>query len=241
MKKLIKYGISNELINRYVNFIYRLRKVFIVIALISILWNYLPLNLIKVKAKDYENEKIVQIEDKEKLFSTTDSDFKPYDVTIEEEVISERTLTSKTFRKVDGSYEIALYNNVIHYKNGNKLEEIDNRLVFNKNNDEYENNKNDYKIKFPKKLKSNKSIKLSKDKYQIEWSISNINTSEIDYNEKSFKSNNIKDISHVNQSVIYKNIQNNVDIEYDLIGDKIKENIILNKYIQDFILNLNIS
>ncbi|HHU55268.1 MAG TPA: hypothetical protein GXZ48_01060, partial [Acholeplasmataceae bacterium] len=191
MKKLIKYGISNELINRYVNFIYRLRKVFIVIALISILWNYLPLNLIKVKAKDYENEKIVQIEDKEKLFSTTDSDFKPYDVTIEEEVISERTLTSKTFRKVDGSYEIALYNNVIHYKNGNKLEEIDNRLVFNKNNDEYENNKNDYKIKFPKKLKSNKSIKLSKDKYQIEWSISNINTSEIDYNEKSFKSNNI--------------------------------------------------
>jgi len=88
---------------------FKLRKFLAIVVLISVLWSYLPLSLIKVNASSVKDDKVVGEEKHESYYSTTDSDFNSYDVAIEKEEISQRSLSSKTFRKVDGSYEVAMF------------------------------------------------------------------------------------------------------------------------------------
>jgi YD repeat-containing protein len=166
--------------------------------------------------------------------STTDIDFDISNIGIVSEDESKRGYDTKTFKKEDGSYLLAAYNQVIHYEENGVFKNINNSLVYDEGSSEYENSANKFKIKFPKEIKENKKFKLTLDEYKIEWQILDIDASVIEVEENQEKSNNIKELTNVNQKVIYKDIQPNVDLEYILSGNKIKENIILNKYIEDF-------
>jgi len=170
----------------------------------------------------------------EEYSTTTDSDFDVSQVAIIREVNSLRTESSKTFQKADGSFVVVLYNDVIHYDENGIFKQIDNSLFFDENNEEYQNNANKYSIKLPKSLDENKKIKLSLGEYSIDWIVQNIDKTDIEYQNNTEPSNNIKELKNINQEVMYKGIQNNVDLEYFISGSKIKENIILNKYIEDF-------
>lgn len=151
------------------------------------------------------------------------------------EVISERTATSKTFNKNDGSFEVAMYDETIHYKDEEgKWIQVNNSLNDNENN--VENKNNTFKVKFPKKLDDNKKIELTMSKYSIDWSVLDIDSSPISYSTEEFKVNNIKELVNTTQVVTYMNILNDVDLEYILSGSSIKENIILNEYSENFSL-----
>jgi len=89
-------------------------------------------------------------------------------------------------------------------------------------------------VKFPKKLDENKQIKLSMDGYNIDWNLLGIGTSNISYDNTEILPSNMKELIHINQSILYSNIQPNVDLEYILTGSKVKENIILNQYVENF-------
>ena len=132
-----------------------------------------------------------------------------------------------------------MYNQSVHYLNEGVYEDIDNTLSFDESTNSYENNANKFKIKLPKKIDDNKNFKLTLDDYQIDWTIDNINSSDITYSNEEITSNNLKKLTKINQSVIYSNIQNGVDLEYVISGSKIKENIILNQYIENYSMVFN--
>lgn len=164
--------------------------------------------------------------------TTTDSNFDASKIAIESEIISERTANTKTFRKVDGSYEVAIYNDVIHYYEDGQWKEVDNSLI--DDGDSLENTANSFKLKFPKSLDDEKQIKLTFGDYSIDWNLLDIKSSTIDYDDSELTPSNIKEVVNTSQSIIYTDIQNNVDVEYIVSGSQVKENIILNKYIENF-------
>ncbi|PKK99092.1 MAG: hypothetical protein CVV57_04600 [Tenericutes bacterium HGW-Tenericutes-2] len=209
------------------------KKFLIFLALFGQLWSIVPWNSLQVKASiDLSQELSTDGPSLAKYPTTSDSDFEQSKVAIQSEIIDDRTATSKTFRKIDGTYEIAVYNDVIHYQENGEWKQIDNSL--NDLGDELENKANHFKVKFPKKLDDNKQIKLTLDSYSIDWNVLNINSSSVSYDDTKIDTSNIKELPNINQSVLYSNIQPYADIEYIITGSKVKENIILSQYVSDF-------
>jgi RHS repeat-associated protein len=164
-----------------------------------------------------------------------DVDVDSKDAPIVEEIESLRTENEKYFRKLDGTYEVAIYDTPVHYWNGEKWKEIDNTLVSVDNNSSISNKANMFKIKFPKELDNNKSIELKMDVYEINWSVECINKANASVlNDSDKKGSNLKELNSIDSSVYYEDVQENVDLEYIVTGTQIKENIILDKYINDF-------
>ena len=209
------------------------KKFLIFLVLFAQVWSLVPWNALQVNASTVTEQEIVS-SDNVKYPTTTDSDFDPSLVEIESEMVNEREASSKTFRKVDGTYEVALYGDVIHYQDNSEWKQIDNSL--NDLGDDLENKANQFKVKFPKKLDESKQIKLSMDGYNIDWNLLGIGTSNISYDNTEILPSNMKELIHINQSILYSNIQPNVDLEYILTGSKVKENIILNQYVENFSL-----
>lgn len=174
----------------------------------------------------------VDLEDAVKYPTTTDSNFDASQIAIESEITSERTANTKTFRKVDGSYEVAIYNDVIHYYEEGQWKEVDNSLI--DDGDSLENTANSFKLKFPKSLDDEKRIELTFGDYGIDWNLFGIKSSTVDYDDSKLTPSNRKEVANTSHSVIYSDIQNNVDVEYIVTGSQVKENIILNKYIENF-------
>lgn len=173
--------------------------------------------------------------------TTTDPDFNISDIDLEYEDISARTIDSKTFRRVDGTYVLAVYDSIVHYDKNGVLVDIDNSLVFDENTNDYENKENKYKIKLPKEIDDNKKFKLSLDEYEINWTISDIEKTEISYSENNKESTSIKELTSINQTVTYNNIQEDVNLQYILGGNNVKENIVLEKYIEDYSMSFTYS
>lgn len=151
------------------------------------------------------------------------------------EIVSKRTESTKTFRNDDGSFEVAMYDDVIHYQDeeGN-WKQVNNSLVENEEN--VENTSNKFKIKFPKKLDDNKKIEFKFGEYSIDWSVLEIESSDIFYINEDVEVDNPKELLNVTQSILYSDIQENVDLEYIIGGSGVKENIILSDYIENFSL-----
>ena len=143
------------------------------------------------------------------------------------ELVYKRKPREKHFLQPDGTIVAKIFNDDIHYLKNNKYEEIDNTLLLN-NNNYYENKSNDYKVKFNCKDKASMNIK--KDEYYISLELDKI------CNIKSIKN---KNNSRFNSEVKYKNVFDNIDLDYIVLSNKVKETIILNKYSnQSIIFNI---
>ena len=131
------------------------------------------------------------------------------------ELIDKRKPNEKRFLKDNGNIEIQLFRNNIHYLKDGKYEEISNELKENK--DSLENTENDYKVIFNKKTGS---IRYNKENNYIEFIPK-------DYKKiECILEKNTKEVS----KVLYKNIVDNIDLEYVLSFEGVKENIIINEY-----------
>lgn len=144
-----------------------------------------------------------------------------------EEILEKRTLNEKHFIQEDGTIVASVYPMNVHYNLNGKLEDINNSLE--ENGGEFENKTNAFKVKFSKKSSKNNLVKLKINNYNIKWSLQNSNKVEaIKLNndgEKEDSKFKLKDI--YSGTIKYENILENIDIEYDVISSKIKENIIL--------------
>lgn len=90
------------------------------------------------------------------------------------EIVEKRERNVKHFLKDDMTYEAAVYSSPVHYLENGKWEDVDNTLaddVDEDGEDILHNKKNDYKIKFAKKTKSKKLVKIHKGNYHISWNI----------------------------------------------------------------------
>lgn len=241
MKRLFKRSLSSKETVALINAFRKLKVFITVLGLLGILWQYVPMRLIEAHFFSEDGNvpeftyMVNDSADGMNYPTTMDPNFDPSEVEIITEVIEERTDSSKTFRKADGTYEVALYDEVIHYIENGTFVDINN--TFTNNGLEHENTDNIFKIKFPNKLDDNKQIKLTLEDYQIDWYVLNIDSSDIYYENQDITPNNMRELPNISDSIMYYNIQNGVDIEYVLNGTEIKENIILNEYIQDFSLS----
>lgn len=123
------------------------------------------------------------------------------------EILSKRNYREKHFLKENGEIEAHVYDHDIHFLKNNKFLEIDNTLI--KVKDHFENKLNSFKSIFTKD-----DVKLTKDNYYLNISLLN--------------KLNILPILEKNH-IIYKNLLNNIDINYNVIDNKVKESIIINR------------
>ena len=123
------------------------------------------------------------------------------------EILSKRNYREKHFLKENGEIEAHVYDHDIHFLKNNKFLEIDNTLI--KVKDHFENKLNSFKSIFTKD-----DVKLTKDNYYLNISLLN--------------KLNILPILE-NNHIIYKNLLNNIDINYNVIDNKVKESIIINR------------
>lgn len=150
------------------------------------------------------------------------------DIAVDIVIESMRSLNEKVFRKLDGSFEVSIYPDVVYYLENGQYKDIDN--TFDESTKELKNKSNAFDIKFPKTLTSNETIKLSQDDYKINWKLINSQTSVFETSNESNKNSNKSVLSKTNSSIMYENVLPHTDIEYVLSGSKIKENIYVKSY-----------
>ena len=129
------------------------------------------------------------------------------------EIINLRKENEKHFLCEDGTMKAYYYKESIHYLDHGKYKDIDNTLILDGNF--YKNKANDFKVIFANCKDNSLLYKIEKDNKYVEFSLSTL------------KSNNCE-ITVENNTIKYKNIYDKIDYIYKVIGQRVKETIILN-------------
>ena len=167
------------------------------------------------------------------------------EVIVLEEEKSLRDENVKHFKLSDGSTKAVVYSQAVHYldENGAWID-IDNALTLN--GSEYTTN-NKTEIKFANKSGSNGLVSIKDGDYKIDFTPLNTNkVSVLIENPQKNDSRKFEDVSALSNLIskaIYSNVYEGIDLEYILIGNKIKENIVVNEksdsYTFSFEIKLN--
>ena len=172
---------------------------------------------------------------------------------IVKELTDERTENSKEFLLEDGTKMIAQYNEPVHYKDSKgKWVEYNNTLSEDKTaspdeagDSSYTNKSSDISVNLSNKAKSKNMISLQSDGYKISWGYDNSGKSKADVkknNEKTSGNDKFTTLKNITTETLYKDVFNDVDLQYFVTTTGIKENIILKsaKAQNEFTLNYKI-
>ena len=218
--------------------------VMFMLAVPEILW---------VKAAD-EIEEVVQTEQitsesVTQLLEINDEE-EPY---ILSENVSKRRENLKEYIMSDGSIKVQQYAERIHYLDNGEYKEIDNALI--ETEDGYINSANSFRVNINKSQSAKENIIEIRDgAYSISFDLIDKNanatqtittdavktTTSIDYLAK--KLTQPEAVKTTTGKVKFTNIKNNVDIEYEVKNNGIKENIIVNakqeSYVYAFVVQV---
>ncbi len=177
----------------------------------------------------------------------------PEESKIVKELTGERTENSKEFLLEDGTKMIAQYNEPVHYKDSKgKWVEYNNTLSEDKTaspdeagDSSYTNKSSDISVNLSNKAKSKNMISLKSDGYKISWGYDNAGKSKADVkknNEKTSGNDKFTTLKNITTETLYKDVFNDVDLQYFVTTTGIKENIILknSKAQNEFTLNYKI-
>ena len=131
------------------------------------------------------------------------------------ELIEKRKPREKHFLQQDGTIKVYLYNDDVHYLKNGKYEEIDNSLI--KKNNKLYNKSNSYKVSFEEQVKK-EIMCYEKDGHYFKMSLVNNNIT---------RSRSSISKSKLHKNISYENIFNNVDLNYEIMSNKVKESIVL--------------
>ncbi len=181
----------------------------------------------------------------EQANETEEQSIEKQEIIVLEEEISLRDENIKQFKLSDGTTKAVVYSNAVHYKDaeGNWID-IDNALTLN--GSEYSTS-NKQSIKFANKSGSNGLVSIKDGDYKIDFTPLSPNKVSVEIeNPQKNNSRKFESISVLNNLVskaTYKDIYDGIDIEYILVGNNIKENIIVKEkqdtYTFSFELKLN--
>ncbi len=174
------------------------------------------------------------------------------------EIKEDRTEYTKYFRMSDGSYMAAQYAQPVHYKENGEWKEYDYSITKNENTNENEFliENSDSEMSFPEEFSEDNEtqIEVSTKDYKIKFSpvvekkIFNKKSKAKVKNHKHLKSNEIIEefsgealieesadknaeklkIDNQKSAIAYEDVYNNIDIEYEISSNQIKESIVLN-------------
>jgi len=148
-----------------------------------------------------------------------------------EEIVARRTETAKHFRMPDGTVLAADYPLPIHYEKDGRWVDIDNTL--SPEDGEYVT-ENEFTVRFAENGNSHKLLELSKDGYSIRFGISPSAKSSSGAVVNPGNSNSHTELTKLISGVYYTEVLDHVDIEYQLISNRIKENIIVKEPLESY-------
>lgn len=150
-----------------------------------------------------------------------------------------RTENSKTFYTSNGTYATIATTDPICYEDNGKYKDIDNTII-KKDANTLTNTDNGYSVELPKVYDSGDNIVISKDNVSVSLGIigkgvsskakvNNYKSEKADETSLQNQLYNELEISKTESAILYKNVYSNTDIEYQILPNSIKENIIINK------------
>lgn len=156
-----------------------------------------------------------------------------------EEVKAKKEANVKHFRMSDGTFTAASYDAPVHYNEDGEWKDIDNTLSettdIEDNTAIYENADNTLKVKFAKKSNSKNILKLQQDEYKLAFSLLGDVNKHVECERTNIKDDgDIATLENIESRVCYKNIFDGADIEHIVTGQKVKENIIINKNLKSY-------
>ena len=189
---------------------------------------------------------------------------------IEKEMVEKRTENSKQFLMSDGMVMVQTYGIPIHYEENGAFKEIDNTLKLSesKTGEKYfENTANSFKVRFSENLKTNSGISVENNGYSLEFTpnarsgeklqsskaelrqplkvdqsaltVEKIeNTDVLNYSGKKLS---VPVQPNVGESaLIYENVFDGVDLKYSVNTMGVKEDIIVNRSLEDYVFSYTI-
>lgn len=159
-----------------------------------------------------------------------------------EEDISLREENVKHFKLSNGTVKAVSYAQPVHYMDENgKWIDIDNALTLNGN--EY-SAKNKQEIKFANKSGSTGTVSIKDGEYKIDFTPLNVNKVSVEITNpqenNSRKFDDVKKLSNLVSYATYANIYDGIDLEYILVGNNIKENIIVKEKQSEYTFSFEI-
>ena len=161
------------------------------------------------------------------------------------ELIEKRDEVTKYFAMSDGTVKACIYPQNVHYLEDGTYEEIDNTLVKSRKDGKnyYENKKNSFSAKIPESLKDD-YVEFSDENGYVKFKLLGASNQKIEKAAKSKASKNADatEVKGVNDRATFKSVKGDVDITYDLAGNKLKETIVLSKKTkQSFVFDIKTS
>lgn len=186
---------------------------------------------------------IISFANESDIIDETDEEMEPY---ILQELEEYRTINTKQFLMSDNTIQAVMYNEPVHYEENGEWEDLDNSLEYQESVSDddfngYKTKNGNFDVKFAESKNSDKLVTISEEKYNLSWNllnrnriISGINTIDIEETEMNENATLAEQsVENASQSVIYKDIIRNTDLEYIVNGSGLKENIIVNKPLDD--------
>ena len=220
-----------------------LKKIIASILVILLVSQVFPMNVFaeEITSEEYSEEYTDEYADETIVDNTETLE----DVYIISEDTSKRDETTKHFFMSDGSYNAISYSLPVHYREDGTEEwaEIDNTLV----EVEDENDTTFLKpasspidVKFAKNSDADNLVSYKVNEYDISWSYENRKNGLFNNTAKISKKTNkqthsdtkkipVDNLNNLNSKAKYNRLYNNVDVEYTVTSEGVKENIILNK------------
>ncbi len=152
------------------------------------------------------------------------------------EETSKREQYVKHFRMSDGSYRATQYEVPVHFIQDGEWTDYDNTLVevdAGTEDGETASNKDltnilaDYSVRLSKKTNGKKFVRIEKDGYKLSWYYTKANKVTAQITETTDDGDETT-LEKLSSQVIYKNVYKDIDFEYIVGSEGLKENIILN-------------
>lgn len=144
----------------------------------------------------------------------------------DKEVIGDRTANSKTYKLDEKTTVQEIYFDKVHFKDekGN-YQEVDNTLKLAEDGQDYENQANDYTVNFPTEITKDDGISIEKGKASLI-----LFPTEGDFSRGAAYEN----------AILYNDVFEGIDYQYTVNADNVKEDIILNYYVDKFTFSYEI-
>ncbi len=156
------------------------------------------------------------------------------------EVESMRDEYTKVYLREDGTYSAIKSTEPFHYLKDDKWVDIDNTLVKTEDSDGnvvLTNQSNAFDVTLPTDMNSNVPITVEKDDVSIAFSMNEVDSEKsigAKINKNSYKNDltelqQMSNVEKLNSEVVYSDVTENVDVQYNITNNSVKESIIVSE------------
>ncbi len=159
---------------------------------------------------------------KSKLELKTELNDTEKEVSVVGEILEKRTINEKHYLLEDGSIKAVIYPEAVHYEEDGKLVDIDNTLVSTSSG--FKTKRSNIVSEFSKE---ESLLTINYKEHEISWKMKNIEKANGTIEKDFLTSSGLYSIPSLESKIEYSEVLKDIDLEYELVSDRIEENIII--------------